>query len=766
MKRSISILISLMMALTLIPYTAFAETGSTGEETEGVETITMEMVIDEPEEVALELLVNTKVTVESDELGAAYGILTGSSLIISDGIALYRSTIKITPTRIGTAKLTIKSNGTAVRVYNIEVRAAEKTAETFIDKYDVFEYISHFDEEITGTNTEKVTVSVISKTQRNTTSMINGVPVTEVLYVYEIQAEYSEVGTATFSLVGSKSGEFCKITAEVIDPQDHRHIETALPGSAATCTEDGLTEGISCETCGEVLSAQKVIPAAGHKYEWIVDREPTEDEDGEKHEDCKVCHAVRNENTVIDKLTHSHNMVRTVAREATCETDGNIEFFSCTVCENSFTDVNGEHAVKAEDTVIVSSGHNYSAWQIMNGATCYRKGYQFASCQNCGRPEIEEIPLKPHILRASRIAPTCTKDGADTIACENCRHEVSDVIPATGHEVQNVKAVEATCVMDGMTEGTVCSKCSEYVDAPEIIPAAGHAYGAWIVDKASTCDVMGSKHRICDVCGEEEYAEIEKLQHTVVIIPAVAPTCRRNGLTAGIRCEVCDNVVKSQEPIAKLEHKWDSKYTVDKKASIRNGGSMSYHCLICNLKDSDSVTKIYMIKKTTVKSVAYNGSVLYPAVTVIDNSGKRLKKGTDFTVTVKNNAGIRVKPKNVGTYKAVVSFKEKYSGSVVKTFMINPEATEIAKLLKGRRQFTVKWDKRTEQVTGYQIRYSSNSNMNKAKYALVKNNKTVSRTFKSLSAQKKYWVQVRTYKTVNGNKYYSSWSSKKYVTTK
>jgi len=35
-----------------------------------------------------------------------------------------------------------------------------------------------------------------------------------------------------------------------------------------------------------------------------------------------------------------------------------------------------------------------------------------------------------------------------------------------------------------------------------------------------------------------------------------------------------------------------------------------------------------------------------------------------------------------------------------------------------------------------------------------------------LKSGRKYWVRVRTYKTVNGKKYYSAWSKVKTVTVK
>ena len=52
------------------------------------------------------------------------------------------------------------------------------------------------------------------------------------------------------------------------------------------------------------------------------------------------------------------------------------------------------------------------------------------------------------------------------------------------------------------------------------------------------------------------------------------------------------------------------------------------------------------------------------------------------------------------------------------------------------------------------------------KTVTVSSYKTTSKTVKSLKAKKKYYVRVRTYKTVSGTKYYSSWSKAKSVTTK
>lgn len=72
----------------------------------------------------------------------------------------------------------------------------------------------------------------------------------------------------------------------------------------------------------------------------------------------------------------------------------------------------------------------------------------------------------------------------------------------------------------------------------------------------------------------------------------------------------------------------------------------------------------------------------------------------------------------------------------------------------------------SSRITGYQIRYSTSSKMTKAKTVTVKGYSKVSRKISKLKAKKKYYVQVRTYKTVSGVKYCSAWSAKKYVKTK
>lgn len=98
------------------------------------------------------------------------------------------------------------------------------------------------------------------------------------------------------------------------------------------------------------------------------------------------------------------------------------------------------------------------------------------------------------------------------------------------------------------------------------------------------------------------------------------------------------------------------------------------------------------------------------------------------------------------------------------SFTTLPEETSIKSLIKMNKSFKVRWGA-VSNIDGYQIRYSTKSNMALSKTKTI-NKGSISTTVKSLKAKKKYYVQVRTYANVDGKRQYSSWSSKKTVITK
>lgn len=89
---------------------------------------------------------------------------------------------------------------------------------------------------------------------------------------------------------------------------------------------------------------------------------------------------------------------------------------------------------------------------------------------------------------------------------------------------------------------------------------------------------------------------------------------------------------------------------------------------------------------------------------------------------------------------------------------IKVNSAKLSKVSIKKSKMTVKI-KKASKVTGYQIKYSTRKNMKSAK---IKTTKKLTNTIK-IKKNKKYYVQVRSYKIVNGKKYYSSWSKVKAV---
>ncbi len=152
----------------------------------------------------------------------------------------------------------------------------------------------------------------------------------------------------------------------------------------------------------------------------------------------------------------------------------------------------------------------------------------------------------------------------------------------------------------------------------------------------------------------------------------------------------------------------------------------------------------------------YTGKALKPAVTVTLN-GKTLVKGTDYTLSYKNN-------KKPGEATVLIRGAGDYKGSeATATFRIAPAGTSISSLKNNaKKTVTVKW-KKGKAGSGYQIQYSLKKNMKSAKSVTVKGLKTTSAKISKLKKGKTYYFRIRVFTTVNGSKLYSEWSSVKKI---
>ncbi|RGG20414.1 hypothetical protein DWY44_12445 [Ruminococcus sp. AF25-19] len=514
---------------------------------------------------------------------------------------------------------------------------------------------------------------------------------------------------------------------------------SAVVTKQPTCTSEG-TKTKTCIKCNATVT--ETIPKTSHKYADTVVA-PTCTTDGYTLHKCSVCGASYKDSTT--KATgHSYgNSV--VTKQPTCTSEGT-KTKTCTKCNATITETIPKTSHKYADTVVAP--------------TCTVDGYTLHKCSVCGTSYKDSTTKATgHSYGNSVVTkqPTCTAEGTAIKTCTKCNATVTEKLPAKGHTAVTDKGYPATCTTAGKTDGSHCSVCNTVIKVQTVINATGHKSSGWIVDKAASIGVKGSKHRECTICKKVlETAEIPALSRISI---------SKASVTLSTSTYAYDGKAKKPGVTVKLNGKTlknGTDYTVSYSNNIKVGtakvtitGKGNY---------TGSVSKTYSIKnnfkKATVSGIstkAFTGKNITQSITVKYN-GKTLKKGTDYTVSYSNN-------KKIGTATVKIAGKGSYTGTITKTFKINPAKQEIQKLTAKSKAFFVDWAQKGS-ATGYEIQYATNSKFTSAKKVTITNNKTDKTTVSKLSGKKKYYVRVRSYTTVKGTKYYGAWSASKSVTTK
>ena len=267
----------------------------------------------------------------------------------------------------------------------------------------------------------------------------------------------------------------------------------------------------------------------------VITKQPTCTSEGTKTKTCTQCGATVTE--TIAKLSHSY---RTTVVAPTCTTDG-YTLHKCSVCGTSY-----------KDNTTKATGHSYGNAVVTKQPTCTAEGTKTKTCTKCNATVTETIPKTSHKYADTVVAPTCTTDGytlhkcsvcgtsykdsttkatghsygnsvvtkqptctAEGTAiktCTKCNATVTEKLPAKGHTAVTDKGYPATCTTAGKTDGSHCSVCNTVIKVQTVINATGHKSSGWIVDKAASIGVKGSKHRECTICKKVlETAEIPAL---------------------------------------------------------------------------------------------------------------------------------------------------------------------------------------------------------------------------------------------------------------
>ena len=154
------------------------------------------------------------------------------------------------------------------------------------------------------------------------------------------------------------------------------HQEIIDEAVAPTCTDDGLSQGIRCAVCEEILAAQETVPALGHSMDlWYMEIAPTCTETGLIRRDCDRCDYF--ENGGIVAIGHDYTSAVT---EPTCTEQG-YTTRTCANCGDSYV-----------ENYVDAAGHTWDEGVVTKEPTADTEGVRTYTCTVCGDTKTESIP--------------------------------------------------------------------------------------------------------------------------------------------------------------------------------------------------------------------------------------------------------------------------------------------------------------------------------------------------------------------------------------
>ena len=573
-----------------------------------------------------------------------------------------------------------------------------------------------------------------------------------------------------------------------------------------SCTEKG-EKTYTCSRCEETKT--ETIPALGHDWDdGTVTTEPTCTEKGEKSYSCSRCEETKTE--VVDALGHDWD-AGTVTIDPNC-TEAGEKLFSCSRCEETKTEV------------VDALGHDWDAGTVTIDPKCTEAGEKLFSCSRCEETKTEVVEALGHDYISVVTPPTCTEGGYTTHTCSRCGDSYTDTETAPlGHSYTST-VVEPTLEAEGYTHHT-CTRCGDTYDdtvVPKLININSTtiklAYTAFTytgsqIDVAKYVTItyngktlvkgtdyelsyqngvaVGYKTCTLTITGMGLYDGAVDKALTIKPVKLAAPTLSTKNSAIVVNWKkvtsdalayqvIYDKVADFDTSAAGHTDDYHTTTITDLNtltktlSAYTKPGETWYVKVRAFITSNNTVTgtrygTFSSAKKIVVKgnvstasipsaSYTYTGSAIKPSVTVKDTKGTKLTT-SDYTVTYKNNT-------KVGTATITITGKGNYQGTITKTFVIKPKAGTLT-LTAGTASFKASWTKDTA-ATGYQITYSKSKTFASGvtNYNVSKNT-TVSANFSSKPKSGETWyVKYRPYVTINGTKYYGSYSAVKSVKTK
>ena len=307
---------------------------------------------------------------------------------------------------------------------------------------------------------------------------------------------------------------------------------------------------------------------------------------------------------------------------------------------------------------LIKCDHEALEWVVIKDSTCTTLGSKKQICSKCKETiTTATIYYKDHTEKIIEETPaTCTEDGlTSSKVCNVCNIilEEATVIKSTGHNyiIDNETSTNTILVY-------VCTKCNDSYEKENTSGNTctdSHKASDWITTVEATCTTFGSAHKICTNCNIElEIKSLEKVPHNEEIIKGAPATCGVSGLSDGVKCSECNNIIKEQIKLDALEHNYVVINTVPPTSD--KDGYIEYKCENCN----DTY------QKTLDASGKYDETS--PTIILLSNS--------EIVVT-NNNGGVAINNKEIlinlpGEYDLIGELSE---GSIIISLGENDDAT-------------------------------------------------------------------------------------------
>ncbi|MBR3875147.1 MAG: hypothetical protein IKJ25_00020, partial [Clostridia bacterium] len=351
----------------------------------------------------------------------------------------------------------------------------------------------------------------------------------------------------------------------------HSNTET-LAAKAATCTETGLTEGLRCKDCEEILTKQEIIPMVAHTWTLATCTAP---------KTCSVCKATEGE-----ALGH-HWKPATCTDPKTCQRE------NCGVTEGEALGHKWKDATCTAPQIcsVCTATQGEALGHKWNNATCDAP----KTCSVCKATEGSKLG---HSYNAATYV--WSADNKTCTATKVCKNDPSHVVTETANAT--IQTASATCTAGGSVTYTATFTKEGFAKQTKSTTTnkLDHAYGettySWSIDyssctaqqKCTRANCSASKSESADItsattpatCKDagkivytakfENFASDTRTKvlpvttnHHYVTDPAVDATCKEPGLTEGKHCDVCGKVEIEQTETALAPHTYDDIYDAE-----------------------------------------------------------------------------------------------------------------------------------------------------------------------------------------------------------